>query len=67
MAARGHKLEDLIPLIHEATTAIDKKLFSSYLTNAIPLKQSKKGPKVTILPLEVSPARNHKLHHMIPL
>jgi hypothetical protein len=36
MAARGHKLEDHIPLIHEATAAIDKKLFSSYLTNAEP-------------------------------
>ncbi len=36
MAAWGHKLENLIPLINEAAAAIDKKLFSTHLTNAKP-------------------------------
>jgi hypothetical protein len=27
MVARGHKLEDLIPLVHEAAATIDKKNF----------------------------------------
>jgi hypothetical protein len=36
MVARGHKLENLIPLINEAAAAIDKKLFSSPLTHTEP-------------------------------
>jgi hypothetical protein len=34
--ARGHKLENLIPLINEAAAATDKKLFSPPLTNPEP-------------------------------
>jgi hypothetical protein len=46
MIDRGHKLENLIPLIHEAATAIDKKRFSSYLTDTdSPLNNSKKEQK----------------------
>jgi hypothetical protein len=36
MAARGHRIEDLAPLFHEAATTIDKKLFTSYFKNAEP-------------------------------
>jgi hypothetical protein len=42
MVARSHKLENLIPLVHEATTAIDKKLFSSYLANTEPPSNNSK-------------------------
>ncbi len=36
IAACGHKLEDLTPRAYEAATAIDNKLFTSYLKNAEP-------------------------------
>ncbi len=34
MAARGHNLDDLTPLIHEAAVTIDKKLFTSHVKNS---------------------------------
>jgi hypothetical protein len=42
MAARGHKIEDIAALFHEAATTIDKKLFSSYLANTEPPSNNSK-------------------------
>jgi thiamine kinase-like enzyme len=40
MAARGHKIENLTPLFHEAAATIDKKLFTSYLKNTEPSSEN---------------------------
>jgi hypothetical protein len=46
MTARGHKIDNLTPIFHEATATIDKKLFfSSIKNNEPPTNNSKKEQK----------------------